>query len=270
MSPEQIEGALVSGRSDIYSFGVMLYEALIGVEPFSGPDIVAQQWSILRGGAPPIGALRPELGEALPAIVETAMRTNPAERFATAADMAAALLTVVDQLPEGLTCADPEAPPPTPQHTFLPPGQGCRRGSAAEVAPRREVVAPTSSAVGAPRLLAQSMPALLVTVATLGLGLATTWKLAGLAAVGLAPPPAVVSTTPARAPTRMAPPPQPRAPEQAPSEGGAPSPPMMSAATEPPPAAEPEPDRPPRPVRRPPAERTASRVPPEIFRHPGF
>ncbi|MBZ5575761.1 MAG: protein kinase [Acidobacteriia bacterium] len=83
MSPEQIEDRDLDARSDIFSFGAVLYEWLSGVRAFGGLA------SVLRDDPPPLKT-QPELAR----IVSRCLRKAPAERFQTAADLLAALQLV--------------------------------------------------------------------------------------------------------------------------------------------------------------------------------
>ncbi len=77
MSPEQRAGAALDHRSDLFSLGVMLYEALTGTLP--------------QGAFAPPSALRPELGARLDAVVLRLLRPQPSDRFASAAQVGLAL-----------------------------------------------------------------------------------------------------------------------------------------------------------------------------------
>jgi eukaryotic-like serine/threonine-protein kinase len=120
MAPEQANGLVdVRRQADLYSVGVILYEALTGVMPFDGPDIDAVLLAVVTGRPQPIAELRPELPAELDAVVETAMRHDPSERYASAADMAAALYALVPRVAEPLACADLSARPRRPSDTAL-------------------------------------------------------------------------------------------------------------------------------------------------------
>jgi serine/threonine protein kinase len=82
MSPEHLKGsARIDERSDVYGFGVLLYEALTGQIPFPGepgPELFNR---ILNEPPPPLAALRPDLPAGLVGIVEKAMAKAPGDRY---------------------------------------------------------------------------------------------------------------------------------------------------------------------------------------------
>jgi serine/threonine protein kinase len=88
MSPEQIRGHKVDGRSDIFSVGVILYRLLTKKKPFKGENIQSVFFKILNSDAPelslPDGSKIPELQ----AIVDRAMAKDTEERYTTAEEMA--------------------------------------------------------------------------------------------------------------------------------------------------------------------------------------
>ena len=88
MSPEQISGSPISGQTDIFSLGVVLYELLTGKTPFEGKDIGELMYRILNQKPLPPSAIAPTVPLDLDAIVEQAMAKNPGERFGNARDMA--------------------------------------------------------------------------------------------------------------------------------------------------------------------------------------
>jgi eukaryotic-like serine/threonine-protein kinase len=97
MSPEQILGADVDFRSDLFSFGVLMYEMATGVNPFAGADqastiarILETEPQRLADRVPASSARVPGL-EALGAIVDTCLRKDAGMRFGSTADLLAAL-----------------------------------------------------------------------------------------------------------------------------------------------------------------------------------
>ena len=88
LSPEQAQGEAVDARSDIYSLGVVLYEMLTGRPPFSGDSPVAVAYKHVREDPPLPSSIAPEVPQELEAIVMKAMAKNPANRYASAQEMA--------------------------------------------------------------------------------------------------------------------------------------------------------------------------------------
>lgn len=103
LAPERIEGDEAGPPSDLYAVGVLLYEALSGQRPYSATDPVSLATLITEGRFEPLRELRPDAEADLVAVVERAMRRDPAERFPDAREMAAALggdeETIVDMVP---------------------------------------------------------------------------------------------------------------------------------------------------------------------------
>ncbi len=80
MSPEQSQGLAVDGRSDVFSFGVVLYEMLAGRRPFTGSTPVEVTARILEGSPPPLEAARPDVPPALAALVAACLAKDRARR----------------------------------------------------------------------------------------------------------------------------------------------------------------------------------------------
>ena len=94
VSPEQVEGKPVDPRSDVYSLGVVLYEALTGQAPFVADTPAATALARLHATPPHPGQVRHDAPPALADLIMRAMALDPAQRFATASDVRAALLAI--------------------------------------------------------------------------------------------------------------------------------------------------------------------------------
>jgi serine/threonine protein kinase len=87
MAPEQARGAKVDRRADIYSAGVMLWEAAAGRRLWPGMNEIEILTRMLRDGPPALRSVQPEAPDELERICARAMAPDPEERFATAADL---------------------------------------------------------------------------------------------------------------------------------------------------------------------------------------
>ncbi len=87
MSPEQARGKQIDARTDIFSFGVVLYEMLAGKQPFEGESAIDTISSIISKEPPPLDQLAPELPPELNHIVEKSLRKDREERYQTAKDL---------------------------------------------------------------------------------------------------------------------------------------------------------------------------------------
>ncbi|MBR4579499.1 MAG: Stk1 family PASTA domain-containing Ser/Thr kinase [Oscillospiraceae bacterium] len=91
ISPEQAKGLPVDSRSDLYSFGIVMYEMLTGQLPFDGEDDRDIALKHLSAVAKPIREIDPKIPKELERIVMKAMATSPGDRYQTADELAADL-----------------------------------------------------------------------------------------------------------------------------------------------------------------------------------
>lgn len=100
LPPERLAGHPATPESDLYSVGVLLYEAVTGRLPFHGDTPLVVASAIQRGTPRPVRELRPDLDPGLVDVIERAMLTNPYDRFRSATDMAEALGGAAARSPE--------------------------------------------------------------------------------------------------------------------------------------------------------------------------
>lgn len=109
MSPEQSQGGRGDVRSDIYAWGVMMYELLTGKVPFQGDNWMAVMAGHLQGDPRPIRRARPDVPPALEAVVVHAMRRYPENRYQSTDDLLRDLARL-DTLDPNAYDASPEKP----------------------------------------------------------------------------------------------------------------------------------------------------------------
>ncbi len=91
MAPEQAQSKVVDRRADLYSLGAIAYRALTGHPPFSGKDLPTTLYDVVYKMPPRPSIHRPSLPEHLDMVLAIALAKKPADRFASAAELADAL-----------------------------------------------------------------------------------------------------------------------------------------------------------------------------------
>ena len=120
LSPEQISGAEIDHRADLYAMGCLLHELLTGQTPFRGDSPFAVMHQHLYAEPEPVLRLRPQTPPAVEAVLLRALRKDPAERFADAGQMRAALADALAQ--SSIPTAQATTPPPPPPLEGTPSG----------------------------------------------------------------------------------------------------------------------------------------------------
>jgi serine/threonine protein kinase len=91
MSPEQIQGRPVDGRSDQFSLGVIAYELLTGERPFAGNSLATVVFKIMNEEPLPVQRLNPTLGWAAETVLKRALAKAPGDRYSNCSEFIAAL-----------------------------------------------------------------------------------------------------------------------------------------------------------------------------------
>jgi serine/threonine protein kinase len=139
VSPEQIEGRTVDGRTDLYALAGAAFEMLGGAPPFKRDQGLAVLWAQISEQPPRLTQRRPDLPPAVDEVMTKALAKSPDDRYAFCLDFAAALREACGLRPED--SSDPGLAPPLPADFTVPPRQPT-------VPPRQptEVATPSSPA----------------------------------------------------------------------------------------------------------------------------
>jgi tRNA A-37 threonylcarbamoyl transferase component Bud32 len=194
MSPEQIMGLPVDGRSDLFSAGVILYQFLTGERPFSG-SATATMHKVLEEDPLPPSRFNVQVPGAMDAVVRKALAKRPDERFQTADEFAAALRGVTERAEVAAeatllaTAEPPQVAPPVAPRVAPPPAKAtpAAGGGAAEI------TAPQKSRTPIIAITA------VVAVIAVGAGLWATFQRSASDAAKVAQAPAAPMTAPAPA-----------------------------------------------------------------------
>jgi len=100
MSPEQAMAKSVDARTDVWSMGVILYEGVTGEKPFRADSLFEVLRHVLETTPPPPRSLRPDLPPAYEELILRAIAKNPDERFQSAGELANALASATQMLPQ--------------------------------------------------------------------------------------------------------------------------------------------------------------------------
>jgi len=163
MSPEQASGSDIDGRSDLYALGVVGYYALSGRLPFTAPSVVALLAQHVTKPSPPLDA--PGAPRAVVAAVERCLQKDPAARFQSGEELAAALASALDARRDL----------PVPVRTFLAESRSGTRGQLVATWAGAAILIPTGLSFLVRGVFPSGIPAIFsigVTAVALSLGAA--------------------------------------------------------------------------------------------------
>jgi serine/threonine protein kinase len=95
MAPEQIKGAPVDGRTDIFALGICLYECLTRRKPFGGDSLTSISYKIVHEPFPPLNEINPQIPEGYEEVVAHCLQKDPTKRYQRARDLSTALRAVL-------------------------------------------------------------------------------------------------------------------------------------------------------------------------------
>jgi len=127
MSPEQATGRSVDSRSDIFSFGIMLYEMATGRKPFEGESLTSTLAKILETEPRPIDALRVDLPRDLSRIIHRCLLKNPADRYNDTRDLSIELKELMREISSGAVQRLDSTPGLSGRHAVLARKKRSRR-----------------------------------------------------------------------------------------------------------------------------------------------
>ncbi len=152
MAPEQIQGGEVDPRSDIFSFGVLLFEMLTGKLPFRGEHEAAMMYSILNEAPEPIGSHLPDASPELAHILDRALEKDPEDRYQSVADMVSELRRLMKQSSRVRRPSTAHFQVPPPDSTAVP--SGVHPAVSAPVGSRKKILMMGGSAIFVVAILA--------------------------------------------------------------------------------------------------------------------
>jgi serine/threonine-protein kinase len=131
MAPEQIQGGEVDSRSDIFSFGVVVFEMLTGRLPFAGEHEAAMMYSIVNQEPESVQKSRPDVSAEVDRIIRRALEKDPEDRYQHIDDMVSELRRLLKQssrVSRTVMRDVPAAPTLMPSESGAPPTQEIGRG----------------------------------------------------------------------------------------------------------------------------------------------
>lgn len=98
MSPEQINGQNIDGRSDIFSLGIVFFELLTGQLPFQGKNLTNLLYQITHARHPSVKDINPKIPRPCEQIIDKALNKDPRQRFQSGGDLAKYIRVILDRI----------------------------------------------------------------------------------------------------------------------------------------------------------------------------
>ena len=133
MSPEQMQGDEVDGRTDVYAIGCVLYEMVTGVPPVSGNDPVELLYQHTRGRIRSPSSLRSDMPPGMNDVILTALQKNPLDRYQSASEFRASVVQELSNIPEPLAARERHSKSPANDGVTHTP-EGGREGGRLQTA----------------------------------------------------------------------------------------------------------------------------------------
>src|SRR3954465_1040013 len=153
MAPEQVRGHALDGRTDLFSFGVMLYEMTTGEKPFAGTNVTTIIYKIIHENPVPPRELDVTIHPGLDKVIMKALSKKPEERYQTGAELARELQAYkslgantdsTQEIPSGAYAAPTGAAPAPAPVKPAPKAAAAKAGVAAPAKPRKMQPPPPS------------------------------------------------------------------------------------------------------------------------------
>ena len=109
MSPEQIQGMTVDGKSDQFSLAVLVYEVISGEKPFAGDSLPALFYAICKQDPKPVHLVNPRVSESVSRVLERALAKSSTQRFASCGDFIGSLNIALGEHPDWMPVAQSAA-----------------------------------------------------------------------------------------------------------------------------------------------------------------
>jgi serine/threonine protein kinase len=150
MSPEQIQGLAVSGASDQFALGAIVYELLSGEKPFNAEGLPSLFYQICKQNPKPVESVNAALNATVGKVMSRVLSKNPTERFASCSDFIGALSIGLSEIPEWARASVKPLPTAQPESANTNAAAAVGVGATAAAAKAAVADAPAQAAIKPP------------------------------------------------------------------------------------------------------------------------